>query len=67
MNQININLKDADDLECENCGCIYFTQVYRVKKISALFSPTGQETFAPLQMMKCIQCGEIIDELENND
>lgn len=62
--KINVNLNDSEDMICEECGNIYFESIFRIKKLSALFSPTGQETMVPVQLMRCTDCGEILDDLE---
>ena len=36
-----------------------FVQVYRMRKLSALLSPTGQPTMIPLQVFACAKCGHI--------
>ena len=59
--QIQINLTEADDICCSECGAVYFEQVFRVKRFSALMSPTGQELRIPIQLLKCSSCG-LVDE-----
>ena len=59
--QIKINLTDADDVACSECGAVYYEQVFRVKRLSALVSPTGQELRIPIQLLKCTSCG-LVDE-----
>ena len=36
-----------------------FIQVYKMRTLSALLSPTGQETKIPLQLFACHKCGHI--------
>ena len=31
---VSFNLRDADDVECDECASKYFVQVYRIKRIS---------------------------------
>jgi len=57
--QINLNLKDAEDIKCEECENVYFTPVIMIKKISALISPTGQEIMAPVQLFQCSSCSHV--------
>jgi len=56
---INRYIKDADIVKCDECSSEEFVQAYQVRKLSALLSPTGQETFIPIQLFKCGQCGHI--------
>ena len=67
--QIDINKTTAE--VCEACGNDTFIQVYKVRKLSALLSPTGQPTVIPLQMFACAKCNHINSvflpkELEND-
>jgi len=64
MNNINtrINLNNADTIKCDECESTNFEQIYEIKKISALFSPTGEEMYIPSPMFRCIECSHI-----NND
>ena len=55
--QISVNLNDCQDLKCEKCGCIFFTDEKRFKIISALISPTKEEQLVTLQVQRCSDCG----------
>ena len=44
---------------CEKCGNGLFIQSFFLKKISALVSPTGQESIVPVQVYSCGNCGHI--------
>ena len=57
--QINIDLKNAEDVKCEECENVYFTPVVMIKKLSALVSPTGQEVMAPMQLFQCSSCSHV--------
>tara|TARA_R100000005_G_C4927515_1_gene157979 strand:+ start:218 stop:421 length:204 start_codon:yes stop_codon:yes gene_type:complete len=63
MNDLNmrINLNDAEDVTCDNCGSTSFEQVYEIKKISAFSSPTGEEMYLPSPMFRCIDCQHVND------
>jgi len=56
---ININLKDAEDVKCDECDHSYFVPTFMIKKISALMSPTGQEILAPMQLFQCSSCKHV--------
>lgn len=61
MNQkpINIDLTNAQDITCENCGNYTFQEVVLMKKISALLSPNGKEGIVPIPTFACNACGFI--------
>ena len=56
---INIDLNNVDNIKCDECESETFTPVFVIKHISALMSPTGQETMVPIQLFKCSKCGHI--------
>lgn len=59
MQTLQQHLKDAEIIKCDKCKNEEFSQVYQVKKLSALLSPSGQETFVPVQVFKCASCDHI--------
>ena len=60
MNQnINIDLSTVDNIACDECENETFEPVFIIKHISALMSPTGQETMVPIQLFKCSKCGHV--------
>ena len=60
--QIPVNLKEAEDILCSECGNIYFVPVVLMKKVSALLSPTGKEIMVPVQTFQCASCGHVNEE-----
>ena len=58
---LNIDFNQTTAVKCESCGNETFQQVYRMRKLSALLSPTGQETMVPIQVFACNKCGYIND------
>lgn len=60
--QIKVNLKEAPDFKCEECDNDTFEIAYKIKKLSALISPTGQNTYVPMQMFSCKKCSHINSE-----
>ena len=66
---VNVDLSKATTLKCENkrtdlekgvqieCGSTLFAPGFELKKISALVSPTGQTSVAPIQIFYCTNCG----------
>ena len=62
---LNQYIKDAEIVKCDGCSTEEFVQIYQVKKLSALLSPTGQETFIPIQLFKCAKCNHINKSFTN--
>jgi len=54
-----IDIEKAETMKCEECDSSLFTIAYLIKKISAIMSPIGQESLAPIQVYTCKNCGEI--------
>ena len=52
---------------CEECGNDTFTQVYQIRALSALLSPTGQETKIPIQVFACAKCGHINEDFQTKE
>tara|TARA_B100000287_G_scaffold244089_1_gene229503 strand:- start:266 stop:493 length:228 start_codon:yes stop_codon:yes gene_type:complete len=59
--QMNIDFSQTTPEVCElkECKNDTFQQVYQMRKLSALLSPTGQETMIPIQVFSCAKCGHI--------
>jgi len=63
MNQnINIDLSNADNIKCGECKNDTFVPTFIIKHLSALMSPTGQETMVPIQLFKCSKCNHVNEE-----
>mgnify|MGYP007013704770 CR=1 FL=1 len=57
--QMNIDFSQTTAETCESCENETFVQVYQMRKLSALLSPTGQESMIPIQVFACAKCGHI--------
>jgi hypothetical protein len=57
--QINVDISQADDITCENCGNYTFNEVMLMKRLSPLLSPTGKEAVIPIPTFACNACGFI--------
>lgn len=57
--QLNVDLSQADDIVCENCGNYTFNEVALMKRLSPLVSPTGKEAIVPIPTFACNACGFI--------
>ena len=60
--QVNVDISQADDVKCSECGHDVFIPVFLIKKISAIMSPNGQEVIAPMQVFGCNKCGHVNTE-----
>lgn len=60
--QVKVALKDTQDVGCDKCGHKLFTQLMMFKKLSAVMSPTGEESMIPIQVFACNDCGHVNDE-----
>lgn len=63
MNEDLKMLFDAPNIVCPKCGAKIFKEVYVLKKISPIISPTGKEETVPIPFYACAQCGTIPDEI----
>lgn len=59
QSQVSVDLRNASDITCDNCGNYTFEQVALLKKLSALLSPNGRETIVTLPVFACNACGFI--------
>ena len=57
--QMNIDFSQTTAEVCEECKNETFTQVYKMRKLSALLSPTGEPAMIPIQIFACSKCGHI--------
>ena len=57
--QLNIDISQTTAEVCEKCENDTFTQVYKMRKLSALLSPAGKESMIPIQVFACTKCGNI--------
>ncbi len=60
--QINIDLKNSEDIKCDKCEHLYFSPVVLIKRVSPLVSPTGEEMLAPIQTFQCASCGNVNEQ-----
>ena len=60
--KMNVDLSQASDMKCIDCGNKTFVPTFVLKKVSALLSPSGKETTAPIQIFSCARCHTVPDE-----
>lgn len=59
---LNIDLKDMEDIKCTSCGNEFFIDVSKLKYINPIQSPTGKDTVAAVVVGKvCNKCGELFN------
>ncbi len=60
MNKMNMNHNidpnTLPDIKCHECGSAYWKQVVKVKYISRLISPDGQDNLATVPVIICSKC-----------
>lgn len=56
---LNVDFSQTTAEVCEKCENETFIQVYQMRKLSALLSPTGTEAMIPIQVFACAKCGHI--------
>lgn len=61
-NQFNIDFNQTTEVTCEECGHNHFEQVYMMRKVSALLSPTGEASLVPISAFACTKCGHVNPE-----
>tara|TARA_R110002051_G_C8322889_1_gene435260 strand:- start:67 stop:306 length:240 start_codon:yes stop_codon:yes gene_type:complete len=57
--QMNVDFSQTTAEVCEKCENDTFSQVYQMRKLSALLSPTGEKAMIPVQIFACAKCGHI--------
>ena len=57
--QLNIDFSKTIAEICEKCENDTFQQVFKMRTLSALLSPTGEEAKIPIQIFACVKCGHV--------
>jgi len=69
-NQIKINLEQTRPLTCKNntgfgskseCGGEVFSQVFFIRVVPALLSPTMREEIIPVPAFRCVKCNFVAE------
>ena len=63
--QVNVNPGDLKTLTCsgKNCTNDKFDQVFMIKKVPALLSPTGKQILLPIPVFECTECHVVCEEM----
>lgn len=51
------DVQSAENVCCEECKNETFKQTFVIKRISALVSQDGRETYVPIPLFTCFECG----------
>ena len=57
--QVQVDLKQADTIKCSDCNNYLFISSTIIKRLSAILSPTGEETLIPIDVYSCGNCGRV--------
>ena len=60
--QFNIDLSNTTEFICAEWGNNTFTAQFIVRKLSALISPNGTESFIPVNVLVCTKCGYVPEQ-----
>jgi hypothetical protein len=58
---VNVNLKDAEDIKCEQCESLVFEEKIMIKKISKFLTGSDRDSISPIPVIACAKCGNIND------
>ena len=59
--QVQVDLKQADTIKCNDCNNYLFITSFILKRLSAIVSPNGQEALIPVQVYSCGNCGQVAE------
>ena len=64
--QQEIDMSKTSEIKCEICMNDTFEQTLLLRKLSALVSPTNQETIVPSAVFACSKCGHVNSEFRQS-
>jgi|TARA_R110000822_G_scaffold112822_1_gene243836 hypothetical protein len=62
--QMNVDFDQTTSLTCDECEHDTFTQVFYIRRLSALLSPSGEESLIPVPTFACAKCGHVNEGLK---
>ena len=65
--QQEIDFSKTSEIKCEVCMNDTFEQSLLLRKLSALVSPTNQETIVPMAVFACQKCGHVNSEFRQSE
>ena len=60
---VQVDLRDADTIKCDDCDNFVFIGGFVLKRLSAIVSPSGEEALVPVQVYSCGDCGKVPNSL----
>jgi hypothetical protein len=64
--QLNVNLKDAEDIKCESCESLVFEEKIMLKKISRFLTGSDRDSISPIPVIVCAKCQHINEMFKPN-
>jgi hypothetical protein len=64
--QLKVGLTDGTPVKC-SCGSLNFMPLMRFFKFSALLTGSPKDSFMPIEVFVCGQCGEVLQDLLPNE
>ena len=61
--KVQVDLREADTIKCDDCGNYLFITSFILKRLSAIVSPSGEEALVPVQVYSCGDCGKVPSKL----
>ena len=61
---MNVDFSQTQSLKCDECSKDTFTQVFYIRRLSALLSPSGEESLIPVPTFACASCGHVNEGLK---
>jgi hypothetical protein len=52
----------SEDVKCVECDSLHFVARIRLRRLSPITSPTGQEIILPQEIYVCSKCGTSLPE-----
>jgi hypothetical protein len=57
--EFNVDFSQTEEYICPECEHQHFTQVYTMRKLSAMLAPTGNESYIPVPVYACANCHHV--------
>ena len=56
---LNVDFSQTTAEVCEKCENDTFVQVFKMRSLSPLLSPTGEKGIIPINLFACAKCGHV--------
>jgi len=61
--QKRLTLADTSAVACSQCGFDQFMANFKIRKLSRFITGEAEDSYQPIEVMNCIQCGSILYEV----